>query len=50
MSVLALTMGEPGGIGPELALRAWQALRHRPDCAFALIASSDIVAARNRDF
>ena len=50
MSILALTMGEPGGIGPELALRAWQVLRHRPDCAFALIAASEIIAARNRDF
>lgn len=25
---IALTMGDPAGIGPELARRAWQALRH----------------------
>src|SRR5690606_11413787 len=24
---LALTMGEPGGVGPEIALAAWRALR-----------------------
>lgn len=50
MSVLALTMGEPGGIGPELALRAWKALRARQDCAFALIAPLDLVTRRNERF
>ena len=25
--MLALTMGDPAGIGPEIALGAWQALR-----------------------
>lgn len=50
MSVLALTMGEPGGIGPELALRAWKALRTRQDCAFALIAPVDLIARRNERF
>ena len=28
MTPLALTMGDPAGIGGELSLRAWQALRH----------------------
>lgn len=50
MTPLALTMGEPGGIGPELALRAWRALREQPECAFALIAPPDLIKARNQRF
>ncbi len=35
---LAMTMGEPGGIGPEIAAAAWRALRTDPDSAFFLLA------------
>jgi len=31
---LAVTMGEPAGIGGELTLRAWQQRRHSPSSAF----------------
>ncbi len=34
---LALTMGEPGGVGPEIACTAWAKLRHTK-CAFFAIA------------
>ena len=33
---LALTMGDPAGIGGELTLRAWLALRHGGPCFVAL--------------
>jgi 4-hydroxythreonine-4-phosphate dehydrogenase len=36
MLPLALTMGDPAGIGGELTLRAWQALRSQPRCFVAL--------------
>jgi 4-hydroxythreonine-4-phosphate dehydrogenase len=36
MLPLALTMGDPAGIGGELSLRAWRALRHTPRCFVAL--------------
>ncbi|MGI4954215.1 MAG: hypothetical protein ACRYGM_20625, partial [Janthinobacterium lividum] len=35
--MLAMTMGDPAGIGPELSLLAWQALRHGGP-AFTLLA------------
>src|ERR671913_1827552 len=35
MKVLALTMGEPAGIGGEIALGAWRALRASGDAAAA---------------
>ena len=35
-SPLALTMGDPAGIGGELTVRAWQALRHDGPCFVAL--------------
>ena len=35
--MIALTMGDPAGIGPELSLLAWQAL-HRDGPAFAVLA------------
>ncbi len=44
-AVLALTMGDPAGIGPELTLRAWQALRanqHAPP--FVFIGDCDLLA------
>lgn len=36
MKPLALTMGDPAGIGGELTVRAWQALRHNGPCFIAL--------------
>ncbi|MBJ3777280.1 4-hydroxythreonine-4-phosphate dehydrogenase PdxA [Acuticoccus mangrovi] len=44
MRPLALTMGEPGGIGGEIALAAWQALRHGGP-AFVLLDDPDRVRA-----
>lgn len=37
---LALTLGDPDGIGPEIALKAWQALRDTGPC-FALAADPE---------
>ena len=40
---IALTIGEPGGIGPELALKAWQ---HRKDAGiqpFCLLSPVNVV-------
>lgn len=34
---LALTMGEPGGVGPEITLAAWSALRNEA-CSFFVLA------------
>ena len=42
--MLALTMGDPAGIGPELSLMAWQALRAAGP-AFVLLADPAQVAA-----
>ncbi|MCU4180262.1 4-hydroxythreonine-4-phosphate dehydrogenase PdxA [Bosea sp. BH3] len=41
---LALTQGDPSGIGPELTLRAWQERHARNLPAFALIGSLDHLA------
>ena len=30
---LAITMGDPAGCGPQITARAWEALRHEPECA-----------------
>jgi len=35
---LALTLGDPAGIGPEITWKAWERLRRDPDLAFAIIA------------
>jgi 4-hydroxythreonine-4-phosphate dehydrogenase len=46
---LALTRGDPSGIGPELALRAWIATRTDPSApAFILAAEPDHLAALAR--
>ena len=34
---IIVTPGEPGGVGPEIAIKAWQQLRHEPALAFALL-------------
>jgi 4-hydroxythreonine-4-phosphate dehydrogenase len=44
---LALTLGDPAGIGPELALRAWQALHDEPQApAFCFLGDADLLAER----
>ena len=45
---LVLTPGEPGGVGAEITVKAWQALRHDPTCPFALIGDADHVAEMAR--
>jgi 4-hydroxythreonine-4-phosphate dehydrogenase len=46
MPALALTIGEPAGIGCDIALAAWSMRRERDLPAFYLIADPDHVAAR----
>ncbi len=43
---LALTMGEPAGIGIELALKAWLALAQVPELAFVVYADPSVLTAR----
>ena len=38
MRPFALSMGDPAGIGPEITLKAWQALRGSHDHCFAVLA------------
>lgn len=38
MTPLVLSMGDPAGIGPEITLKAWAALKGAPDYTFAVIA------------
>jgi len=33
---LALTLGDPAGVGPEITVKAWQALKHEPLSFFAV--------------
>jgi 4-hydroxythreonine-4-phosphate dehydrogenase len=44
---LILTPGEPAGVAPEITAAAWQALRHEPDAAFALLGDAAYWRARN---
>lgn len=44
MSALAVTMGEPAGIGPEIALQAWMHRKSRGLPPFFLIADPDHIA------
>jgi 4-hydroxythreonine-4-phosphate dehydrogenase len=41
---LALTLGDPAGIGPEITVKAWQALRDG-DLRFVVIGDLDVLAA-----
>jgi 4-hydroxythreonine-4-phosphate dehydrogenase len=43
--VLALSLGDPAGIGPEIVAKAWAALRHQGP-AFVVIGDGDILAAQ----
>ena len=38
MTPLALTLGDPAGIGPEITWKAWERLRGEPALAFAVVA------------
>jgi 4-hydroxythreonine-4-phosphate dehydrogenase len=41
---MILTPGEPGGVGIEITLKAWMALREKPEMAFALLGDAKHVA------
>lgn len=43
---LAITMGEPAGIGPDIILAAWSKLRSKPRSAFLVIGDSRLFEAR----
>ncbi|HKQ95144.1 MAG TPA: 4-hydroxythreonine-4-phosphate dehydrogenase PdxA [Aestuariivirgaceae bacterium] len=45
---LALTMGEPAGIAPDITLDAWLALRHDPDIRFFYLGDPDLLERRAR--
>ncbi len=47
LSLLALTMGEPGGIAAEITIAAWQALHGEPELTFFIIADVDHLKATN---
>jgi 4-hydroxythreonine-4-phosphate dehydrogenase len=47
---LALTQGDPSGIGPELTLKAWLKTHDKPDAPpFLAVANPDLLAAIERD-
>jgi 4-hydroxythreonine-4-phosphate dehydrogenase len=46
---LLLTMGDPAGIGPELALLAWRLRRERAVPPFCVLAPPDLLRALARD-
>jgi len=48
MKALALTIGEPSGIGPEIAAAAWSARRPNDLPAFFVLGDAALVAARAR--
>lgn len=43
---LALTLGEPAGVGPEIIHAAWTALRTEPAAAFAIVGDAGALAQR----
>ncbi|MEL6686255.1 MAG: 4-hydroxythreonine-4-phosphate dehydrogenase PdxA [Pseudomonadota bacterium] len=46
---LALTLGDPAGIGPEITWKAWERLRGEPDMAFAVIAPPAVLEQQRPD-
>ncbi len=46
---LVLTCGDPAGIGPEITVKAWSALRDDPALAFAVIGPFEHYAAKLRE-
>jgi len=47
--LLALTMGEPGGIGPEITIAAWQHFSSKDVLSFFVIADSELLQAVSAD-
>ncbi len=45
---LALSVGDPSGVGPEIAIAAWQAARRSAAAPFYLLADPALIAARAR--
>ncbi|HLF21607.1 MAG TPA: 4-hydroxythreonine-4-phosphate dehydrogenase PdxA [Aestuariivirga sp.] len=45
-TAIALTAGEPAGIGPEITAKAWNALRAEAGACFFLIGDADYLPAR----
>ena len=45
MRPFALSMGDPAGIGPEITIKAWEALRASAEHAFAVVAPPAIFAS-----
>ena len=46
ISPIALTSGEPAGVGPEITARAWQELREGAKAPFFLIGDADYLSKR----
>lgn len=40
---LVLSLGDPAGIGPEITLKAWAALKDKPSLSFAIIAPLSVM-------
>lgn len=40
---LALSLGDPGGVGPEIVAKAWRALRSEPGLAFILLGDAALI-------
>ena len=43
---IAVTIGEPGGIGPDITAQAWQAFRHNREIAFFVLGDSGFLRER----
>lgn len=43
LSPLLLTLGDPSGIGPEITIKAWQALKGHSDYSFAIVAPPEVI-------
>src|SRR4026208_2302488 len=43
---LALPLGDPAGIGPDITLLAWLAREHEPIPAFVLLGDASLLATR----
>lgn len=46
MKPLVLSLGDPCGIGPEIAAKAWIALRNAPHLAFCVLGDADLMACQ----
>jgi len=47
---LLLSMGDPAGIGPEITLKAWEALKGDPSLSFAVIATPRVLENANKAY